>query len=62
LTIVVPRGKTDPEGGMHVAGVPALVSGVLYETAVGASAGMQIPPGHERVAETQAHEKVIASY
>lgn len=62
LTRVVPTGKTDPEGGVHVAAVPALVTGVVYVKVAGVSVGMQIPPGHERVAETQAHEKVIPSY
>ena len=35
VTTVVPRGKTDPKGGEHIAVIPALVTGVVYVTAVG---------------------------
>src|SRR6185503_20682259 len=35
VTTVVPRGKTDPKGGEHSAGLPALVTGVVYVTAAG---------------------------
>src|SRR6185503_2428407 len=62
LTAVVPRGKTDPEAGVHTACVPAVVRGVGYVTAAGAPVGMQMSTGNERVAELQPHEKAIPSY